>query len=52
LVTGPAGGPLLIGVINQDELYDELPVEDHDRVVAAALSPTSITYLPTDTRHF
>ncbi len=52
LVTGPAGGPLLIGVINQDELYDELPAEDHDRVVAAALSQTSITYLPTETRHF
>ena len=52
LVTGPAGGPLLIGVINQDELYDELPAEDHDRLVAAALSQTSITYLPTETRHF
>ena len=52
LVTGPAAGPLLVGVINQDELYDELPAEDHDRVVAAALSQTSITYLPTETRHF
>ena len=51
LVTGPAGGPLLIGVINQDELYDELPAEDHDRLVAAALSQTSITYLPVEPRH-
>ncbi|MDA3021497.1 MAG: 5-formyltetrahydrofolate cyclo-ligase [Actinomycetota bacterium] len=47
LATGPAAGPLLVGVINQDELYDELPAEDYDRVVAAALSPAAITYLPT-----
>ena len=51
LVTGPAGGALVIGVINQDELYDDLPAEDHDRLVAAALSQTSITYLPVEPRH-
>ncbi len=52
LVTGPAEGPLLVGVINQDELYDELPAEDHDRLVAAALSQASITYLPVETGRF
>ena len=52
LVTGPAEGPLLVGVINQDELYDELPAEDHDRLIAAALSQASITYLPVETGRF
>ena len=52
LVTGPHVGPLLVGVINQDELYDELPAEDHDRLVAVALSQTSITYLPTEPQRF
>ncbi len=46
LKTGPPAGPQLVGVINQDELYDKLPAEDNDRVVAAALSPIKLTYLP------
>lgn len=39
------GGPLIVVVVLDDEILDEVPVEEHDRAVDVALTPSGIVDL-------
>ena len=33
------GGPMLVALVHDDEVVDEVPIEDHDRLVDAIVTP-------------